>query len=88
MNNIPEFDPYKLLLKRKQQQDDPTYIPNIEHNPEDVKELEEFCKKYGILGVNFKNMNPKAILNMLKSKMGVIDTESTNKTSNKKILNG
>lgn len=88
MNNVPEFDPYKLLLKRKQQEDDPTFISKIEHNHEDIKELEEFCNKYGILGINFKNMNPKTILNMLKSKMGVIDTESTIKKLNKKILNG
>lgn len=86
MNNIPEFDPYQMLLKRKQCQDDPTFIPKIEHNQEDVKELEEFCTKYGILGLNFKNMNPKAILNMLKSKMGVLDTESILKKSNKKML--
>lgn len=88
MNNIPEFDPYKLLLKRKQQQDDSTLSPKIEYNLDDVKELEEFCVKYGILGINFKNMNPKSILNMLKSKMGVIDTESIVKNLNKKILHG
>lgn len=88
MNNVPEFDPYKLLLQKKQQQIEPTFIPKVLHNEEDIKELEEFCQKHGILGVNFKNMNPKAILNMLKSKMGVIDTESLIKNSNKKILNG
>lgn len=88
MNNVSDFDPYKLLLKRKQQQDDPLLIPKVQYNESDVKELEEFCTKHGILGINFKNMNPKAILNMLKSKMGVIDTESVINNSNKKILNG
>lgn len=88
MNNIPEFDPYQLLLKRKQQQDDPTFISKIEYNPGDIQELEMFCKKHGILGVNFKNMSPRAILNMLKSKMGIVDTESVTKNSSKKMLYG
>ena len=88
MNNVPEFDPYKLLLKRKQHQEEPISIPNIQYNESDVKELEEFCQKYGILGVNFKNMNPKSILNMLKSKMGIVDTESIIKQSNKTMLYG
>ena len=87
MNNVPEFDPYKLLLKRKQQQEDPTSIPNIHYNESDVKELEEFCQRHGILGVNFKNMNPKSILNMLKSKMGIKDNHSVNQ-SKKDILYG
>ena len=70
MNNIPEFDPYKLLLKRKQQHSNPIgEIPTVSFDELDVKELEEFCKSHGILGVNFKNMNPKAVLNMLKNKM-------------------
>jgi hypothetical protein len=87
MNNVPEFDPYKLLLKRKQHQEDPTSIPNIQYNQDDVKELEQFCQKHGILGVNFKNMNPKSILNMLKSKMGIVDNHSMN-NSIKKMLYG
>jgi hypothetical protein len=45
--------------------------------------LEEFCKSHGILGVNFKNMNPKAVLNMLKNKIGVKE-EKLNRT----VLNG
>ncbi len=83
MNDIPGFDPYKILLQRKQNQENPSISPTISFDVDDVKELEEFCKSNGILGVNFKNMNPKAVLNMLKNKMGVKEEKSS-----KQVLNG
>lgn len=74
MNNVPEFDPYQLLLKRKKQHENPIEeIPVVSFDEEDVKELEEFCKTHGILGINFKNMNPKSVLRMLKNKMGILE---------------
>jgi len=74
MNNVPEFDPYQLLLKRKKQDENPIEeIPVVSFDEEDVKELEEFCKTHGILGINFKNMNPKSVLRMLKNKMGILE---------------
>lgn len=81
-SEYPSFDPYQLLLRRKQHEDDPTSFPIIQHNPDDVAELEEFCKQHNIVGFNFKNMNPKAALNMLKGKIGYIDPPK------KEILNG
>jgi len=40
---------------------------------DDVVALEEFCRKYGIVGVNFGNMSPRSTLKMLKGKMGIVD---------------
>ena len=72
--NLGGFDPFSEMLKRKHQSDsldiDLTVTP---HNEEDVKELEDFCEKHAIVGFNCGRMNPKAALQMLKSKMGVIE---------------
>lgn len=45
-------------------------IPIVpECNPEELRELEEYCKKRGIVGVNFNGMSPRAVLNMLRGKV-------------------
>lgn len=44
--------------------------PIPEYNEDDMKELQEYCSKRGILGVNFGGRNPRAILQMLKARMG------------------
>ena len=82
--NYPAFDPYQMLLRRKQQEEDPQSFPVIQYDERDIRELEEFCKKYNILGFNCGKMGPKAALNMLKNKLGVI----TEKVENKKMLFG
>jgi len=82
--NYPAFDPYQMLLRRKQREEDPHSFPTVEYDQNDIKELEEFCKQYNILGFNCGKMTPKAALNMLKNKLGII----TEKTENKKILLG
>ena len=38
-------------------------------DPEELRELEEYCKKRGIVGVNFNGMSPRAALNMLRGKV-------------------
>jgi len=83
------FDPYQVMLKRRQRAtDDDTInykdIEVVQYDSEDVRALEEFCKQYNILGFNCGKMGPKAALNMLKNKLGVI----TEKIDNKKILLG
>jgi hypothetical protein len=61
-------------------------INNIENdslfqfNIEDRKELESFCKKHGIVGFECGNMNPKAALKMLKSRLGILEETPINKT--------
>lgn len=82
--NYPAFDPYQMLLRRKQQEEDPQSFPVIQYDEHDIRELEEFCKQYNIIGFNCGKMGPKAALNMLRNKLGVI----TEKMDNKKILFG
>jgi hypothetical protein len=70
-----------------------TLFPNGEYNitscipPEehDVTELEIFCKKHNIIGLNIRR-NPKVILSMLKNKMGIIEVPT--KKDNKSLLKG
>ena len=80
MNSYPSFDPYQMLMRRKQMQDDPQDIPVMEYDPRDVEELEEFCKNHNILGFNFGRMGPKAALQMLKRKVGVVSEQKINKS--------
>ena len=82
--NYPAFDPYQMLLRRKQQEEDPQSFPVIQYDERDIRELEEFCKQYNILGFNCGKMGPKAALNMLKNKLGVV----SEKIENKKMLLG
>jgi len=75
--SLTKHDPiHAMLVKRKQQRDsgEEPLPPKVEYNNEDVKALEEFCNKHGILGFSVGNMHPKAALMMLKSKMGIIET--------------
>lgn len=77
------FDPYQAMLKRKQSatEDAGGYIntPVQQYDTKDIQEVEDFCRKYGIMGFNFGKMNPKAALQMLKNKMGIINEKSSNK---------
>ena len=59
--------------------------PSIpEYNEEDMKELQEYCQKRGIIGVNFGNRNPRAVLQMLKARMG----ERSEPVSKRGLING
>ena len=66
-----------LMMKKKQQQDNPQLQSTMEYNTDDVYELEEFCRKHNIIGFNCGRMNPKSALRMLKSRMGVPIEEAT-----------
>jgi hypothetical protein len=59
----------------------------LEHNKSDIVELEEFCKKYGILAANFGNISPSVALRMLKGKMGIYEEPNLNK-KDKHLLKG
>lgn len=71
----------------KQQVDKPFEMnPSIpEYDGADMQELQDYCSKRGILGVNFNGRDPKSILKMLKARMG--DRSSINETK-KGLLNG
>jgi len=71
---------HAMMLKRRQQQENPTEFPSItEYSDTDIKALEEFCREHGILGFNCGRMNPKAALMMLKGKMGIVETPKSTK---------
>lgn len=71
----------------KQQEEKPFEMnPSIPaYNDADMQELQDYCSKRGILGVNFNGRDPRSILRMLKSRMG--DRSSINETK-KGLLNG
>lgn len=81
-------DLYKLgALKKDKDSELPTPISDP---PEDVKELEDFCKKMGIVGVGTTargfGISAKSMLNMLKQKIGFIEDDKQNKK--RTLLNG
>jgi hypothetical protein len=64
------FNPCDLLTKRKNGEET---IPEIQQWPEDdVKALQDYCQKMGIAAVSSR-LNPRYVLNMLKSKHGDVD---------------
>jgi hypothetical protein len=77
MNQVPDFDAYASLIKKKDMHDDPNAYPSLSYTSNDVLELETFCNAHGIFGVNMgRNMSPKATLKMLKDQMGLVDTST------------
>ena len=79
-HNMGNYDPiHAMLVKRKQQHDSGEEVlePKLEYKNEDVKALEEFCRKMGIVGFSICRMNPKTALMMLKTKMGLVENPST-----------
>jgi hypothetical protein len=72
---------HMMMIKRKQQMDNQdNYLPpELKYKDNDIKELQEFCKQYGILGFNCGNMPPRTALRMLKNKMGISEKEDYNK---------
>jgi len=88
--NMGNYDPiHAMLVKRKQQRDngEEPLLPKVEYKNEDVKALEEFCQKYGIIGFSTGTMSPVIALRMLKSKMGIIETP-TQVNTKKQLLYG
>ena len=63
-------DPYELMVKRKTGETAPVDPATIQKWPEeDVKALEDYCKRNGILGFASR-MNPKIALMQLKKQVG------------------
>ena len=55
---LPMFNPLELMLRRKSMENEEP--PVIEYDQKDINELEEFCKKHGIVGFNCNRMSPKS----------------------------
>lgn len=49
------------------------------YSDEDMKELQDYCAKRGIIGVNFNGMHPSAVLKMLKARMGERNEQTISK---------
>lgn len=82
---------YQMMLNKKHQLNNSNIDalpPKIEYSNNDIKELEDFCRKNGIIGFNCGNMHPKMALKILKSKMGIPHVEEYNTNNNKKIILG
>ena len=63
-------DPYQLMLKRKAGETAPIDPATIQTWPaEDVKALEDYCKRQGIIGFASR-INPKLALMQLKRQVG------------------
>ena len=69
------FDPYKVMVKKKEADDGKPIdtSDSVKWPAEDIKVLEDFCQKHGIVGFNCGKMSPLAALAMLKNMMGIAD---------------
>jgi len=69
------FDPHQLMVKKKLTDagDAVDMTPKQTWPDQEIKALEDFCLKYGIVGFNCGRMSPVAALAMLKQKLGVIE---------------
>lgn len=69
------FDPHQMMVNRKRINAGEmiTDMPVQTWPEEDIRKLEEFCLKMGIVGFNCGRMSPLAALAFLKEKLGVVD---------------
>lgn len=64
-------DPYQLMMQRKKGESMEIAPTVVQKWPEeDVKALEDYCARMGIMGFNCGKMNPVAALAMLKKQVG------------------
>lgn len=65
------FDPYQTMVNKKSSETTEVDPATIQRWPEEsVKQLEDYCKKVGIVGFNAGRMHPIAALAMLKKQFG------------------
>lgn len=65
------FDPYQAMLKKKEAETAPIDPATIQRWPEqDVKTLEDYCKRMGIVGFSSGRLPPLVALRHLKDKFG------------------
>lgn len=87
-----EFDPYKLMIQKKELNSDETInnTSSIQIWPEkDIKALEDFCHRHSIIGFNCGRMHPIAALAMLKKQFNFTDEKlEENIPYQKKVLFG
>ena len=65
------IDPYQLMLQKKKEEVKEVLPPDAPKWPEaDVKTLQDYCTKMGIVGFNSGRMPPIAALALLKKEFG------------------
>lgn len=65
------FDPYAAMLKKKEEETAPIDPATIRQWPEaDVKRLQDYCQRMGIVSFNCGRMHPIACLAMLRKEYG------------------
>jgi hypothetical protein len=65
------FDPYQSLVNKRNTGEIPIDPTTIQKWPEDdVRKLQDYCQKMGIVGFNCGRMHPIAALSMLKQRFG------------------
>jgi hypothetical protein len=70
VSTIPT-DPYQILLKKKESENAPIDPNTIKKWPDvDMKRLEDYCQRMGIIGFNPGKMHPMAALRMLTQQYG------------------
>ena len=73
--NPGTFDPHALMVKKKEVEkgeiEDTT--PKQVWPEKDVKALEDFCFKYGLIGFSYGRTPPIIALSILKQRMGIVD---------------
>ena len=82
------FDPHQLMVKKKLTDSGESIdtTPKQNYLEKDIKTLEDFCLKYGIVGFNCGKMSPIAALAMLKQKFGVIDSPVENRVTYSDVM--
>jgi hypothetical protein len=73
-----QFDPIKALMKN--------VAPEVRRDDGAQKDLEEYCTRHGILGVNCGNMDPRVALQMIKGRVG--DRSEAISKPQKQVLRG
>ncbi len=71
--NLPGFDPHAVMVKKNKIEKGeiaPELPPEVKWPEDQVKALEDFCTKHGIMGFQCGRMSPIAALAMLKQKIG------------------
>lgn len=82
------IDPYRMMLGRKAENAAEATAPVQSWPVEDIKKLEEFCLKHGIVGFNTGRLPPSVALGLLKAKLGMVDEKVSSTLNPKQVLYG
>lgn len=68
-----DFDPHAMMIKKHKVETGEVPVnttTEVQYPEEEIKALEDFCTKHGILGVNYGNRPPSVILALLRKQIG------------------